>query len=92
MSNSDKTTCTGYTGNVEELLAQVREACKDIADWRPDYIEMRPEYYNYLVLHSEYMTPSPRDFTPYYYGIRVEVNEELDKPYRIMRGGEEVSE
>ena len=48
MSNSDKTTCTGYSGSVEHLLAQIREVCKDIDDWRPDYIEMRPDYYEYI--------------------------------------------
>lgn len=92
MSNSDKTTCTGYSGSVEHLLAQIREVCKDIDDWRPDYIEMRPDYYEYIKASSMYMERSPYGYTPYYYGIEVRVNEELEEPYRIVRGGEEVSE
>lgn len=76
----------------EELIAQIREACKDIADYRPDVIEMRPDYYEFIKENSMYMDRDPRSYTPYYYGVRVEVKEDLDVPYRIMRGGEEVSE
>lgn len=75
----------------EELIAQIREACKDIADYRPDVIEMRPDYYEFIKANSMYMEEN-YNYIPYYYGIRVEVKKDLDKPYRIMRGGEEVSE
>ena len=75
----------------EELIAQIREACKDIADYRPDIIEMRPDYYEFIKANSMYMEEN-YNYIPYYYGIRVEVKEDLDRPYRIMRGGEEVSE
>ena len=76
----------------DELIVALREVCKDIADYRPDIIEMRPDYYEFIKANSMYMETAPRDFTPYYYGVRVEINKDLDKPFRIMRGGEEVSE
>ena len=85
-------TTTGYSGSPEQLIAEIREACKDIADYRPDVIEMRPDYYEFIKANSMYIERRIRDFTPYYYGIKVEVKKDLDKPYRIMRGGEEVSE
>lgn len=76
----------------DELIAALREACKDIADYRPDIIEMRPDYYEFIKANSMYMEITPLNFTPYYYGVRVEINKDLDKPFRIMRGGEEVIE
>ena len=76
----------------DELIAALREACKDIADYRPDIIEMRPDYYELIKANSMYMEITPLNFTPYYYGVRVEINKDLDKPFRIMRGGEEVIE
>ena len=85
-------TTTGYSGSPEQLIAEIREACKDIADYRPDVIEMRPDYYEFIKANSMYISERAIDFTPYYYGIKVEVKKYLDKPYRIMRGGEEVSE
>lgn len=76
----------------DELINAIREACKDIADYRPDIIEMRPDYYEFIKANSMYMEMVPLNFTPYYYGVRVEINKDLNKPFRIMRGGEEVSE
>lgn len=84
-------TTTGYSGSPEQLIAEIREAAKDIADYRPDVIEMRPDYYEFIKANSMYMEEN-YNYIPYYYGIRVEIKEDLDKPYRIMRGGEEVSE
>lgn len=88
----NNTTTTEYNGSPEQLLIEIREACKDIADYRPDVIEMRPDYYEFIKANSMYMEREPRNYTPYYYGIRVEVKEDLDVPYKIIRGGEEVSE
>lgn len=85
------TTTTSYS-SAEELIAEIREACKDIADWRPDLIEMRPDYYNYIKAHSQYMEHAKLGYIPYYYGIKVKVNKDLDKPFKIMRGGQEVNE
>lgn len=85
-------TITSYSGSPEQLIAEIREACKDIADYRPDVIEMRPDYYNFIKANSKYMEAAKVGYIPYYYGIKVEVKEDLDKPFRIMRGGEEVSE
>lgn len=92
MWNNLTTASCEYGISPEKLIAHIREACKDIADYRPDVIEMRPDYYEFIKANSMYMERGVRDFIPYYYGIRVEVKEDLDKPYRIMRGGEEVSE
>ena len=76
----------------EKLIAHIRDACKDLADFRPDLIEMRPDYYNFIKANSEYIENAKIGFTPYYYGIRIEVKKDLDKPFRIIRGGEEVDE
>lgn len=88
----NSTTTTGYSGSPEQLIAEIREACKDIADYRPDVIEMRPDYYNFIKANSKYMKTAKAGYIPYYYEIKVEVKEDLDKPFRIMRGGKEVSE
>ena len=74
----------------DELINALRDACKDIADYRPDIIEMRPDYYNFIKANSQYMIHTKLKYTPYYYGVKVKVNKNLDKQYRIMRGGEEV--
>lgn len=86
------TTASFDCNDPEELLKEIREACKDIADYAPDTIEMRPDYYNFIKANSKYIEAAKVGYIPYYYGIRIEVKKDLDKPYRIMRGGEEVSE
>ena len=78
-------TTTGYSGSPEQLIAEIRKAYKDIADYRPDVIEMRPDYYNFIKANSKYMEAAKVGYIPYYYGIKVEVKEDLDKPFRIMR-------
>ena len=86
----NNTTTTEYNGSPEQLLIEIREACKDIADYRPDVIEMRPDYYEFIKANSMYISKKATDFfTPYYYGIKIEVKEDLDKPFKIIRGGEE---
>ena len=70
-------TTTGYSGSPEQLIAEIREACKDIADYRPDVIEMRPDYYNFIKANSKYMETAKVGYIPYYYGIKVEVKEEI---------------
>ena len=91
MIKNNIVTTTSYSGSSEQLIMEIRKACKDIADYRPDAIEMRPDYYNFIKANSMYMEGN-NNYIPYYYGIKVEVKEDLDVPYKIIRGGEEISE
>lgn len=84
----NKATTTDCDLSPEELIAELREISHDLADYRPDIIEMRPDYYQFIKANSMYMEET-YNFIPYYYGVRVEIKEDLDKPFRIMRGGEE---
>lgn len=77
---------------MEELITKIREACKDITDYRPDYIEMRPDFYNYIKVNSEYMGLAKPGYIPYYYGIKIKIKEDLDKPFKIIREGKEIDE
>ena len=89
---NNKTLSTSF--NEEELFAALREVCHDL-DWAPDELVVRPEYYLQLEAYSahydnNYLEYARKNPWPTYYGIKIVVDEKIDKPYKFMRGGKEV--
>lgn len=91
--NIDNKATTTYF-NEKELFASLRESCHDL-DWAPDVLAVRLEYYLQLEAYSahydnNYLEYSRKNPWPTYYGIKIIVDEKLDKPYKFMRGGKEI--
>lgn len=89
---NNKTLSTSF--NEKELFETLREVCHDL-DWPPDELVVRPDFYRILEAYSayydtEYLEHAAKNPLPTYYGVRIVVDEKLDKPYKFMRGGKEV--
>lgn len=92
IKNNDKTLTTSF--NEEELFAALRDASHDL-DWAPDELVVRPEFFRKLEEYSayydsEYLERAAKNPLPTYYGVRVIIDDKLDKPFKFMRGGKEV--
>ena len=92
MQNNDKTLSTSFNG--EELFNTLREVCHDL-DWAPDELVVRPDFYRVLKLYNayydyEYWEKEKNNPISTYYGVKIRKDEELDKPYKFMRGGKEI--
>jgi len=85
---NNKTITTYF--NEKELYNQLREVCHDL-DWAPDELVVTPEFYNMLEAHSTHLiTNYNKNPISTYYGIKITIKNDLDKPFKFMRGGKEV--
>ena len=89
---NNKTLSTSF--NEEELFVALREACHDL-DWAPDELVVRPDFFKKLEEYSfyydtGYFERAAKNPLPTYYGVKVIIDKELDKPFKFMRGGKEV--
>ena len=89
---NNKTLSTSF--NEEELFKALVEGCYSL-DWAPDELVVRPEFYQQLELYSinysnDYFENAHKNPLPTYYGIKIIIDEKLDKPYKFMRGGKEI--
>ena len=88
---NNKTVTTYF--NEEELYNQLREASHDL-DWALDELTVRPEFFRKLEEYSsyydtEYFERAAKNPLPTYYGVKIKIDNELDKPFKFMRGGKE---
>ena len=91
MQNS-KTITTYF--NEEELYNQLKEISHDL-DWAPDELVVRPEFFRELEEYSvyydsEYLEYAKKNPLPTYYGVKIKIDNKLNKPFKFMRGGKEV--
>lgn len=89
---NNKTLFTSF--NEEELFAALREVCYDL-DWAPDELVVRPDFFRKLEEYSsyydtEYFERAAKNPLPTYYGVKIIIDDKLDKPFKFMRGGKEV--
>ena len=89
---NNKTLSTSF--NEEELFAALREVCHDL-DWAPDELVIRPDFYRELEIYSAhydctYLENAHKNPLPTYYGVKIIIDDKLDKPFKFMRGGKEV--
>ena len=89
---NNKTITTHF--NEEELYNQLREACHDL-DWSPDELVVRPEFFRDLeeysaYYNSEYLVYAEKNPLRTYYGVKIKIDNKLNKPFKFMRGGREV--
>ena len=90
--DNDKTLTTSF--NEEELFAALRDACHDL-DWAPDELVVRPDFYEELEAYSAhcdytYLENTRKNPLPTYCGVKIIIDDKLDKPFKFMRGGKEV--
>ena len=89
---NNKTLSTSF--NEEELFAALREVCHDL-DYAPDELVVRPDFYRELEAYSAYyntyyLENCSKNPNPTYYGIKIKIKNNLDKPFKFMRGGKEI--
>ena len=89
---NNKTVTTYF--NEEELYNQLREVSHDL-DWAPDELIVRPEFFRELEEYSAhydytYLENAHKNPLPTYYGVKIIIDDKLDKPFKFMRGGKEV--
>ena len=89
---NNKTLSTSF--NEEELFAALREVCHDL-DWAPDELVVRPDFYEKLEVYSahydyNYLEYAYKNPNPTYYGVKIIIDDKLDKPFKFMRGGKEI--
>lgn len=93
IKNNNKTLTTSF--NEKELFNTLRNVCHDL-DWPPDELVVRPDFYKALEIYSayynhDYLEYAYKNPNPTYYGVKIIVNEKLDKPFKFMRGGKEIN-
>lgn len=85
---NNKTLSTSF--NEEELYNQLREVGHNF-DWTPDELVVTPEFYNKLEAYCvHYIKGYDKNPNPTYCGIKITIKNDLDKPFKFMRGGKEV--
>ena len=92
IKNNDKTLTTSF--NEKELFDTLREVSHEL-DWAPDELIVRPEFFRKLEEYSsyydtEYFERAAKNPLPTYYGVKIIIDDKLDKPFKFMRGGKEV--
>jgi hypothetical protein len=89
---NNKTVTTYF--NEEELYNQLREVSHDL-DWAPDELIVRPEFFRKLEEEYNahygytYFENAHKNSLPTYYGVKIKIDDKLDKPFKFMRGGKE---
>ena len=88
---NNKTVTTYF--NEEELYNQLREVSHDL-DWSPDELVVRPDFYEKLEAYSAhydytYIENTHKNPWPTYYGVKIIIDDKLDKSFKFMRGGKE---
>ena len=89
---NNKTLSTSF--NEKELFNMLREKSYDL-DWPPDELVVKPEFFKKLEEYSfyydtEYLERAAKNPLPTYYGVKIKIDNELDKSFKFMRGGKEV--
>ena len=89
---NNKTLSTSF--NEKELFNTLREKSYDL-DWPPDEVVVKPEFFKKLEEYSfyyvtEYLERAAKNPLPTYYGVKIKIDNELDKSFKFMRGGKEV--
>lgn len=93
IKNNDKILTTSF--DEKELFDTLREICHDL-DWPPDELVVRPDFYKALEIYSayydnDYLEYAYKNPNPTYYGIKIKIKNDLDKPFKFMRGGKEIN-